>query len=89
MSPSEIQIDEEQDGRYTFDQNYQIASASSDGQIKLWNMHDLEYTQQFVVPKERCQCIAMHQFKPYMVVSFTDGYVRFFDLNTSKLLGRC
>lgn len=24
-----------------------------------------------------------------MVVSFTDGYVRFFDLNTSALLGRC
>ena len=31
----------------------------------------------------------MHQFKPYMVSSFTDGYLRFFDLNTSKLLGRC
>ena len=31
----------------------------------------------------------MHQFKPYMVSSFTDGYLRFFDLNTSQLLGRC
>lgn len=31
----------------------------------------------------------MHQFKPYMVSSFTDGYVRFFDLSASKLLGRC
>ena len=24
-----------------------------------------------------------------MVVSFSDGYVRFFDLNSSALLGRC
>ena len=24
-----------------------------------------------------------------MVCSFTDGYLRFFDLSTSKLLGRC
>jgi len=31
----------------------------------------------------------MHQFKPYMVTSFTDGYLRFFDLSSSKLLGRC
>ena len=52
-------------------------------------MHDLEYAQQFMVPKEKCIYIAMHQFKPYMVCSFTDGYVRFFDLGTSKLLGRC
>jgi len=52
-------------------------------------MHDLEYAQQFMVPKEKCIYIAMHQFKPYMICSFTDGYVRFFDLGTSKLLGRC
>ena len=57
--------------------------------MKLWNMHDLEYSQQFIVPKEECIYIAMHQFKPYMVCSFTDGYLRFFDLGTSKLLGRC
>jgi hypothetical protein len=24
-----------------------------------------------------------------MICSFTDGYLRFFDLGTSKLLGRC
>lgn len=52
-------------------------------------MHDLEYTQQFIVPKEQALCIAMHQFKPYMVVAFSDGYIRFFDLNSSALLGRC
>lgn len=51
-------------------------------------MHDIEYSQQFVVPKEVCICIAMHQFKPYMVSSFTDGQLRFFDINNSKLLGR-
>ena len=31
----------------------------------------------------------MHQFKPFMISSWTDGYLRFFDLSTSKLLGRC
>jgi WD40 repeat protein len=41
------------------------------------------------MPKEECIFLAMHQFKPYMVSSFTDGYLRFFDLNASKLLGRC
>jgi hypothetical protein len=44
VSPSEFNIEREQDQLYTFDQNYQISTASSDGQIKLWNMHDLEYT---------------------------------------------
>lgn len=41
------------------------------------------------MPKEECIYIAMHQFKPYMVSAFTDGYLRFFDLDGSKLLGRC
>jgi len=41
------------------------------------------------VPKEECIYIAMHQFKPYMVSAFTDGYLRFFDISSSKLLGRC
>jgi WD40 repeat protein len=89
VSPSEFSVNETQDQDYTFDQNYQIATASSDGHIKLWNMHDIEYAQQFIVPKEECVFIAMHQFKPYMVTAFTDGYLRFFDLAQSKLLGRC
>ena len=53
-------VQEEQDSLYTFDQNYQISTASSDGHIKLWNMHDLEYSQQFMIPKEECKVIAMH-----------------------------
>jgi hypothetical protein len=51
-------------------------------------MHDIEYSQQFLIPKEECITIAMHQFKPFMVTSFSDGWVRFFDINNSKLLGR-
>ena len=31
VSPNEFQIEEEQDQVYTFDQNYQITTASSDG----------------------------------------------------------
>uniref|UniRef100_A0A7S3CLA5 Uncharacterized protein n=1 Tax=Strombidium rassoulzadegani TaxID=1082188 RepID=A0A7S3CLA5_9SPIT len=89
VSPNEFAIAEEQDQYYTFNQNYQVATASSDGQIKLWNMHDLEYNQQFIVPKEQCTFIAMHQFKPFMICSYTDGFLRFFDLSTSKVLGRC
>ena len=45
VAPGDITIEKEQDQLYSFDQNYQITSASSDGQIKLWNMHDLEYCQ--------------------------------------------
>lgn len=43
----------------------------------------------FMVPKEECLSIAMHQFKPYMVCSFTDGFIRFFDLQDGRNLGRC
>lgn len=60
VSPNEFRLTEEQDQEYVFDQNYQVTTASSDGQIKLWNMHDLEYCQQFIVPKEECIYIAMH-----------------------------
>ena len=89
ISPNTFQKEDEEDQHYTFDQNYQIGSASTDGQLKVWNMYDLEYTQQFIVPKEKCLSIAMHQFKPYMVCSYSDGYVRFFDIDNSKLMGRC
>ena len=57
--------------------------------IKIWNMYDLEHEMNFIVPKEKCVDIAMHQFKPFMVCSFTDGYLRFFDLEGGKNLGRC
>jgi hypothetical protein len=66
-----------------------IASSGKDGIIKLWNMYDFDFLLQFIVPKEECVCLAMHQFKPYMVGSFTDGYLRFFEINKSKNLGRC
>jgi WD40 repeat protein len=67
-----------------------IATSSGDGVIKLWNMYDSEFVLQFIVPKEQCTCIAMHQFKPYMVASFTDGFIRFFEIqNKAKTLGRC
>jgi hypothetical protein len=52
-------------------------------------MFDCEFQLQFIVPKEECVALAMHQFKPYMVGSFTDGYIRFFEVNKSKNLGRC
>jgi len=52
-------------------------------------MYDLEHMVNFIVPKEQCTAIAMHQFKPYMVCSFSDGYLRFFDLDSAKNLGRC
>ena len=43
----------------------------------------------FIVPKEQCIAIAMHQFKPFMICAYTDGYIRFFDLDQGKNLGRC
>jgi WD40 repeat protein len=67
-----------------------IATSSADGVIKCWNMYDSEFVLQFIVPKEQCCTIAMHQFKPYMIASFTDGYVRFFEINDkARTLGRC
>ena len=49
----------------------------------------MDHMLNFIVPKEECCAIAMHQFKPYMICAFTDGYVRFFDLEAGKNLGRC
>jgi WD40 repeat protein len=66
-----------------------VASSGKDGVIKLWNMFDMEFQLQFIVPKEECITITMHQFKPYMVASFSDGFIRFFDINKTKNLGRC
>jgi WD40 repeat protein len=57
-----------------------IASAGKDGVIKLWTMYDSEFFLQFIVPKEECVAIAMHQFKLFMVASFTDGFLRFFEI---------
>jgi WD40 repeat protein len=76
-------------GLYEFDQNYMVGTSGTDGVIKVWNMYDLEHCLNFIVPKEECLCIAMHQFKPYMICSFSDGYMRFFDLQDSRCLGRC
>jgi WD40 repeat protein len=66
-----------------------VASSGKDGTIKVWNLFDTEFILQFIVPKEECVAIAMHQFKPFMIASFTDGYLRFFEINSSKNLGRC
>lgn len=66
-----------------------MGSSGSDGIIKIWSMYDLEHQLNFIVPKETCIAIAMHQFKPYMVCAFSDGYLRFFDLDSAKNLGRC
>lgn len=52
-------------------------------------MYDLEHSLNFMVPMEQCHAVAMHQFKPYMIASFADGFIRFFDLNSAKNLGRC
>jgi hypothetical protein len=53
-------------------------------------MYDSEFQLQFIVPKEECVALAMHQFKPYMIASFTDGFLRFFEIqNKAKTLGRC
>jgi WD40 repeat protein len=73
-----------------FDQNYLVATSGKDGIIKLWNLYDSEFVLQFIVPKEKCVAISMHQFKPYMVGSFTDGFLRFFEIEKkNKILGRC
>jgi len=52
-------------------------------------MYDLYHIVNFIVPKLQCTTIAMRRFKPYMVCSFSVGYLRFFDLDSAKNLGRC
>ncbi len=91
ISPKEFEISEKrgEEVDYEFDSNYYVMSASEDGVLKMWNMYTSEQMMQFVVPKERCTSLVMHQFKPYVVAGFTDGYIRFFEIdekNTS--LGR-
>ena len=67
-----------------------IATAGGDGVLKLWTMYDSEFLLQFIVPKEECVSLAMHPYKPYMLASFTDGFLRFFEIqNKAKTLGRC
>ena len=76
-------------GTYEFTKNYLFASSSSDGAVKMWNMYSGEQTLQFAVPKERCSAMALHQFHPYLILAFTDGYLRFFEITKSRNLGRC
>lgn len=89
VSPNEFKPAETSDQGYTFDQNYLVGSTGRDGMVKLWNMYDMDHCLNFIVPKEECTAIAMHQFKPYMICAFTDGYLRFFDLESGRNLGRC
>jgi len=65
-----------------------VGSTGKDGVVKLWNMFDFEFHLQFSVPKEECVAIAMHQFKPYLVLSHSDGFVRFFEISRGRSLGR-
>lgn len=66
-----------------------IASSGADGAVKTWNMFDQEHICNFTIPKEQCVAIAAHQFKPVLITSFTDGYLRFFDMQASRNMGRC
>ena len=83
VSPSEFEISEKKGDEldYEFDKNYYVMSSSSDGVLKLWNMYTSEQMMQFVVPKEQCTSLAIHHFKPYVVAGFTDGYIRFFEID--------
>lgn len=55
VSPNEFEILEKKgdEVNYEFDKNYHVMSSSSDGILKLWNMHTSEQIMQFVVPKEQ------------------------------------
>jgi WD40 repeat protein len=92
VSPNEFEISEKKgiEIDYEFDKNYYVMSSSDDGILKLWNLHTSEQMMQFVVPKEKCTSLAIHQFKPYIVAGFTDGYIRFFEIDKkNSSLGRC
>ena len=56
VSPGEFEISEKKGDEidYEFDKNYHVMSTSSDGILKLWNMHTSEQIMQFVVAKEQC-----------------------------------
>lgn len=87
VSPSLFQVESQVDD-FHFDQNYLVASSGQDGVIKLWSMFDLDFKLQFLVPKEQCVAVALHQFKPFLFASFTDGFVRVFDTEQGRALGR-
>jgi hypothetical protein len=52
-------------------------------------MFDQEQVANFMIPKEKCACLVAHAFKPVLISSFTDGYLRFFDMQASRNMGRC
>jgi len=66
-----------------------LASASSDQSIKIWNMETYDQLLKIAIPKEECLCVAFHPFKQMCVCSFSDGFIRFFDLLNAKNMGRC
>lgn len=60
-----------------------------DGTIKLTNILTADLAMQICVPWEECTALILHPFKPYKVAAFTDGYIRFFDIDQkSSSLGR-
>lgn len=44
-------------------------------------MFDFDFKLQFIVPKEEAVAVALHQFKPFMLASYTDGFVRVFEID--------
>ena len=78
----------------TDDLNYLSAASGSDGSLKLSTLYDSELKMQFSAPREKCHCLDMHQFLPYLVGSFSEGpeqggYLRFFEIGDKACsLGR-
>jgi len=66
-----------------------LVSSTSDQTIKIWNTETYDQLLKIAIPKEECLALAFHPFKQMCVCSFTDGYIRFFDLFNGKNMGRC
>lgn len=66
-----------------------LVSATSDQTIKVWDTETYEQQLKIAIPKEECLALAFHPFRQLCVCSFTDGYVRFFDLCSGSNMGRC
>lgn len=68
---------------------HMLASSTADRVVKLWNAETYDLLLQIAINNEGSLSIAFHPFKQMCACSFTDGYLRFFDLLSASSMGRC
>jgi WD40 repeat protein len=66
----------------------EIATASSDGVVRLWDFEMVRLQQEIVV-NEEVTCLTFIQNYPLLVVGDSTGWVHIWALNTQANAGKC